>query len=101
MNKLEASTLASKRKDYLDEHDSFSLEKTQQPCSHSASPKSVTCCARSMYEDYNHLKVLVCKIFRRLVVDAFVYHKVCKSRGFTCGTDHAAKDSMINQQLAV
>ena len=33
------------------------------------------------YEDPNHLLILVLKLFRRIVVDAYVYHKYCKSRG--------------------
>ena len=31
------------------------------------------------YEDPNHLSILVSKLFKRMVVDAFVYHKYCKS----------------------
>ena len=31
------------------------------------------------YEDANHLLILISKLFRRMVVDAFVYHKYCKS----------------------
>ena len=34
------------------------------------------------YEDSNHLLILIPKLFRRMVVDAFVYHKYCKSRSF-------------------
>jgi hypothetical protein len=30
------------------------------------------------YEDPNHLSILVLKLFKRMVVDAFVYHKYCK-----------------------
>ncbi|CAN6372693.1 unnamed protein product [Urochloa humidicola] len=37
--------------------------------------------APSMHEDYNHLMVLFYKRFRRLVVDAYVYHKHCKFCG--------------------
>ena len=40
---------------------------------------STTC----SYEDPNHLSILVSKLFRRMVVDAFVYHKYCKSHDFT------------------
>ena len=31
------------------------------------------------YEDHNHLSILILKLFKRMVVDAFVYHKYCKS----------------------
>ncbi|OEL27306.1 hypothetical protein BAE44_0011675 [Dichanthelium oligosanthes] len=90
MDIFEASTLESKGKNSIDEHERFFLEKPQDPCSHNASLESVTFFATSMYKDYNHLKVLVCKRFRMLVVDALVYHKHCKSRGGTCGTNLAA-----------
>ena len=32
------------------------------------------------YEDHNHLSILVLKLFKRMVVDAFIYHKYYKSR---------------------
>jgi hypothetical protein len=35
------------------------------------------------YEDPNHPLILASKLFWRTVVDAFVYHKYCKSRGYT------------------
>ena len=31
------------------------------------------------YEDPNHLSILVSKLFKRMVVDGFVYHKYCKT----------------------
>ena len=76
----EAPTLESKEKDSLDEHGSFSLEIPQEPCSFNASSESGTLCTPSTHEDYNRLKVLSCKTFRRLVVDAYVYRKHCRFR---------------------
>ena len=35
------------------------------------------------YEDPNLLLILIHTLFRRMVVDAFVYHKYCKSHDFT------------------
>jgi hypothetical protein len=35
------------------------------------------------HENHNHIFVLVHKLFKRTVVDVFVYHKYCKSRGST------------------
>ena len=32
------------------------------------------------YKYPNHLSILISKLFKRMVVDAFVYHKYCKSR---------------------
>jgi len=79
----EAMTLESKGKDSTDEHGSFILEIPQEPCSSNASPESGMLCAPSIDENYNYLKVLSCKMFRRLVVDSYVYHKHCKFRGCT------------------
>jgi hypothetical protein len=77
----EAPTLESEGKDSMDKHGRFILEVPQEPCSFNASPEPTMLCALSTYEDYNHLKVFSCKIFRRLVVDAYVYHKYCKFCG--------------------
>ena len=35
------------------------------------------------YEEHNHPSLLISKLFRRMVVDAFIYHKHCKSRSST------------------
>lgn len=78
--------------DHLDKRESFFL-KHQERCSLKVSSESATSCATSMF---NHLKVLVGKMFRRLVVDAFVSHKHCKFHGCTYGTNLAATTSTMN-----
>jgi hypothetical protein len=98
MEFCEAPILESEGKDSKDEHGSFILEIPQEQCSFNASPKSGTLCAPSTHEDCNHLKVLSCKIFRRLVVDAFVYHKHCKFHGCTVELTLQLK---LHQQLVV
>jgi hypothetical protein len=35
------------------------------------------------HENHNLISALVCKLFKRMVVDVFVYHKFCKSREST------------------
>ena len=77
----EAPTLESIKKDFVDEHGSFILGILQESCSFNASPESGMLCAPSTHEECNHLMVLYCKTFRRLVVDAYVYHKHCKFCG--------------------
>ena len=77
----EAPTLESIEKDSIYEHGSFILVIPQKPCSFNISLESGTLCAQSTHMDYNCLKVLSCKTFRRLVVDAYVYRKHCKFRG--------------------
>ena len=79
----EAPTLESKEKDSLDEHGSFTLEIPQEPCSFNASLESGMLSALRTHEKSNHSKVFSCKIFRRVVVDAFVYRKHCKFHGCT------------------
>jgi len=37
----------------------------------------------SSYEEHNHLSLLIYKLFGRMVVDAYVYHKYCKSHRCT------------------
>jgi len=75
MEFCEALTLESKEKDSTDEHrtDIFQI-----PCSFNFSPESGTLSAPCTHEDYNHLKVLFCKIVTRLVVDLYIYHKHCR-----------------------
>ena len=77
----EAPTLESIEKDSIYEHGSFIQVIPQKPCSFNTSPESGMHCAQSTHKDYNCLKVLSCKTFRRLVVDAYVYRKHCKCRG--------------------
>ena len=38
-------------------------------------------CTPCPYKEHNHLSLLIYKFFGRMVVDAYVYHKHCKSRG--------------------
>jgi hypothetical protein len=41
------------------------------------------------YKHHNHISILVSKLFKMMVVDAFVYHRYCKSHSST-GTNLAA-----------
>ena len=77
MESCEAPTLESEEKDSTNEHGSFTFEIPQKPCSFNATPKSGMLSASCTHADYNQLKVLFCKIFRRLVVDVYVYRKHC------------------------
>jgi len=77
-----ALTLEFKENNSIDEHGSFILE-TPPPCSFSTPPESGTRCAMNTFASCNLLKVLFSKMFGRMVVDAFVYHKHCKFRDCT------------------
>jgi hypothetical protein len=80
MKIYDALTLEFKGKDSTDEHGSFTLDIPPKPCSHHASPESAMLGALGMHEVYNRLMVLSCKKFRRMIVDAYVYHKHCRFR---------------------
>ena len=88
-DKLETSTLKDERKHSTFEHESFSFKIPQDSCSHKESPESYSICTISLCEDHNHLLVLISNMFRRMVVDAYIYHKYCKSR--ICGTNLAER----------
>jgi hypothetical protein len=75
---IEVPTLKSKGKDSIYEHCSFTFDIPLKPCLHHASPESAMLSALSTHEGYNRLMVLSCKKCRRMVVDAYIYHKHCK-----------------------
>ena len=70
-----------RKKDSTNEHGSFTFDIPRKPCSFNATPELGMLSAPCTHEDYNQLKVLFCKIFRRLVVDIYVYRKHCR---FSC-----------------
>ena len=66
-----------------EEHESFSFETPHVSCSRLESLEFVVLSAACCYKEDNHPSLLVSKLFKRMVVDAFVYHKHCKSRSNT------------------
>ena len=83
MDNPATSTLETKDTNSTGEHKSFSFETPHVPCSLLESLEFVLLKTTSSYEDPNHLLLLVSKLFKRMVVDAFVYHKYCKSHSCT------------------
>jgi hypothetical protein len=83
MEFCEAPTLESNEKDSSNEQGNFTFDIPRKPCSFNTALESGMLSAPFTHEDYNQLKVLYCKIFRRLVVDVYVYHKHCRFRGCT------------------
>jgi hypothetical protein len=100
MESCEAPTLEFIGKDSIDEHSSFILDIPYEPCSHNSSPESAMLSALTTHEGYNHLLILVCKMFRRLIVDAYVYHKHINFCACT-GTNLGAKAPLIHPRLVV
>ncbi len=62
------------------EHGKSTFVIPQVSCSLFGSLEFVLLLTTCPYEDPNHLLILVHKLFKRMVVDAYVYHKHCKSR---------------------
>jgi len=79
MDICETLTLEYKRRDSINEHESFTFETPHISCSISKYPEFVSLSIMYFYEGHNHLLILVYKLFKRMVVDDFVYHKYCKS----------------------
>ena len=79
----EAPTLEFNEKDSSNEHGNFTLDILCKPCSFSATPELGTLSAPRTHDNCNHSKAFSCKIFRKVVVDAFVYRKHCIFHGYT------------------
>ena len=81
MDTLEAANSMSDSK-VNDEHESFLLEGTQDTYSFEETPSPL---AISTNTESHHPILLHQKIFEKVLVDDFVYHKCCKSRcGLLC-----------------
>ena len=80
MDILEGPTLVSKKEDHMDEHQRYILEGPQDPHFREKSLDSIFPSTNYTYESYNHPMLLFYQILKRMVVDAFVYHKYSKAR---------------------
>ena len=76
----EESTLELEKEDYISEHGSYFIRTSSNPCSHEKSPKLIGLSNIATHEILNPLILSVHKDFEGVVVDAYVYHKYCKSR---------------------
>jgi hypothetical protein len=76
----EESTMELEKEDYISEHGSYFISTSSNPCSHEESPESIGLSNIVAHEIFNPLVLPVHKDFERVVVDAYVYHKYCKSR---------------------
>ena len=74
----EESTLEHEKEDYIDEHGSYFMNTSSNTCSREKSPKPIGL-SIATHEIFNSLILHVHKDFERVVVDAYVYHKYCKS----------------------
>ena len=77
IDNLGAPILELKKNDSINKHEGFSFETPSISCSLLESPELIMLSATCFYKDHNRL--LVYKLFGRMVVDAYVYHKYSKS----------------------
>ena len=89
-------TPESKRENSTNKHENF--EFPQDSCSHKEIPESISLIATCSHQDQNHLLILPSKIYRRVVVDAFVYCKHSKFHGSTMALTLQLKH---NQRMVV
>jgi hypothetical protein len=75
MESCEAPTLEFIGMDSTDKHGSFIPDTPHEPCLNHTFPELVMLSALSIHEGDNYLLALFCKKFKRLIVDAYVYHK--------------------------
>jgi hypothetical protein len=78
MDNPAASTLETKDTNSIGEHESFSFETPHVSCSLLESLEFVLLKTSCSYEDPNLLLILVHKLFRRMTMDCYIYHKYCK-----------------------
>ena len=75
----EETPLELEKEDDIDEHGSYFMKTSSNPCSHEKSPELISLSNITTHEIFNPLVLPVHKDFERVVVDAYVYHKYCKS----------------------
>ena len=75
----EESTLELEREDDINEHGSYFMNTSSNLCSYEKSPESIGHSNITTHEIFNPLILPVHKNFERMVVDAYVYHKYCRS----------------------
>ena len=75
----EETTLESKEEDDMNEHGSYFMNTSSNPCSHEKSPEPIGLSNVATHEILNPLILSVHKDFEGVVVDAYVYHKHWKS----------------------
>ena len=75
----EETPLELEKEDGIDEHGSYFMNTSSNPCSHKKSPEPIGLSNVATHEILNPLILSVHKDFERVVVDAYVYHKYCRS----------------------
>ena len=76
----EETTLELEKEDDIDEHGSYLMNTSSNPCSYEKSPELIGLSNIATHEIFNPLILLVHKDFERVVADTYAYHKYFKSR---------------------
>jgi hypothetical protein len=76
----EETPLELEKEDDINEHLSYFMNTSSNPCSHEKSTESIGLSNIATHKIFNPLILPVHKDFERVVVDAYVYHKYCKYR---------------------
>ena len=79
LNFHEESTLELEKEDDINEHGSYFINTSSNSCSYEKSPELIGL-STTTHEIFNPLILPIHKDFERVVVDAYVYYKYCKSR---------------------
>jgi hypothetical protein len=66
--------------DDIDDHGSYFTNISSNPCSYEKSSELIGLSNIAIHEIFNPLFLPVHKDFKRVVVDAYIYHKYCRSR---------------------
>ena len=75
----EETSLELEKEDNINEHGSYFMNTSSNPCLHEKSPELIGLSNIVTHEIFNPHILLVHKDFERMVVDVYVYHKYCKS----------------------
>jgi hypothetical protein len=75
----EETPLELEKEDDIDEHGSYFTNTSSNPCSYEKSPESIDLSNIATHEIFNPLILSAFKDFERVVVDAYVYYKYCRS----------------------
>jgi hypothetical protein len=75
----EETPLGFEKEDDINEHGSYFINISLNPRSYEKSSKSINLSNIVTHEIFNHLMLPVYKDFKRMVVDACVYHKYYRS----------------------
>jgi hypothetical protein len=95
--------LEFEKKDDIKEHGSYFTSTSSNPYSYEKSPDSVGLSNITTHEILNPLILLAHKNFERVVVDAYVYRKYCRSHcvNIEIGTQRLVLKGKLVHQLEV